>query len=165
MLKPLACLAALTIPSGPALALSCMPHDVAQVFTRADRASAVHIVVHGRLTFDASRLPGLNMADQGSTPPHTAIPARIVGKSLSRQGFTRDFAAPVTLDVQCFGPGCAQLTPGTSYLAFLARDPDGSYGLSVGPCGGDAFGDPTAEQLETVRDCFAGGPCEPRFQD
>ncbi|QYX56266.1 hypothetical protein K1T73_14570 [Roseovarius sp. SCSIO 43702] len=162
MIRKTLCLLALLAP-GPALALSCMPHDVAQVFQRADEAEAVYIVVHGRLTFDESRLPEVDMSNQQATPPHTRIPARITGKSLGKDGFTRDFSAPVTLDAQCFGPWCAQPRSGVQYLAFLARDADGSYDLAADPCGGDLFGEPTAQQLETVKTCFTGGPCKPEF--
>jgi len=146
--------------SGPAFALSCLPHDVARTFQHAAKADAPYIVVHGAFRFDETRLPKMDMANQHQTPPETLIPARITGKALSHDGFTIAFDHKITLNVQCFGPWCAGATSGTDYLAFLEKRADG-YRLSLTPCGGFGFAAPSNTVLDTVKGCFRGEHCDP----
>lgn len=146
--------------SGPAFALTCLPHDVARTFQQAAEAEEPYIVVHGALQFDETRLPKMDMANQHQTPPETLIPAQITGKALSHDGFTIPFDRKITLNAQCFGPWCAGATSGADYLAFLEKRADG-YRLSVTPCGGFGFGSPSQEMLDTVKACFRGEQCDP----
>ncbi|WP_246557472.1 hypothetical protein [Roseovarius nubinhibens] len=145
--------------AGPALALSCLPHDVTDSYTQAAEAEASYVVVHGRLVFDETRLPKVDMSNQAATPESTRIPALISGKSLSKQGFERRFEAPISLDIECAGPWCAGAKSGIDYLAFLRVEPDGSYALALNPCGGQGFGEPSQEQLDQILACHTGGPC------
>lgn len=146
--------------SGPAFALSCLPHDVARTFQQAAEAEDAYIVVHGALRFDETRLPKMDMANQQQTPPDTLIPAQITGKALSHDGFTIGFDRKITLNAQCFGPWCAGAISGMDYLAFLEKRADG-YRLSITPCGGFGFGSPSKAKLDTVKACFGDGPCAP----
>ncbi|MGR3548887.1 MAG: hypothetical protein ACU0CB_18660 [Roseovarius sp.] len=142
---------------GPALALSCLPPDVAETYRRAAEAEETYIVVQGRLTFDPARLPGTDMIPQ-QKPAHTLIPARLTGQALTKGGFDQAFDRAITLDVQCFGPWCASAVPGAEYLGFLERR-DGGYVLTVDPCGGMSHPDPTPAMLDKALECLQGGPC------
>jgi len=146
--------------SGPAFALSCMRPDVARTYQEAADAEEAYIVVHGRLDFDESRLPKTDMANQQATPPDTLIPARIDGKAMSFDGFTIPFTREITLNAQCFGPWCTGAASGTDYLAFLKKGADG-YLLSLTPCGGFGFANPSDAALEKVHSCFRGDDCTP----
>ena len=159
LLAPAVALTLAMAPAGPALALSCVPHDVADVYTQAAEAEEAYIVVHGRLHFDGSRLPETDLSNQQAIPPETRIPARITGKALSRNGFDMAFDRRIMLNVQCFGPWCAGAVPDTECLAFLRKTASG-YRLSVTPCGGFGFAKPSAAMLDTVIGCFRGAPCK-----
>ena len=158
------------LPFAPAQALSCLPHDVARTYEQAATSEETYIVVHGTLTFDESRLPETDWQHQQKTPPNTLIPARLEGKALTREGFNAPFDRSVTFNVQCLGPWCASAKTGTAYLAFL-RKTDGppetggtsgpGYQLDINACGGMGFAAPTKQALETVVQCFQGGPCKP----
>jgi hypothetical protein len=145
--------------AGPAVALSCLPHDVAETYRRAAEAEEAYIVVQGRLAFDPALLPSTDMMPQ-QKPPHTLIPARLTGQALTRGGFDQAFDRAITLDVQCFGPWCASAVPGTEYLGFLERR-DGGYVLAVDPCGGMGHPNPTPAMRDKVLRCLQGGPCTP----
>ncbi|KNX40569.1 hypothetical protein ROTO_29110 [Roseovarius tolerans] len=147
--------------TGPALALTCLPPDVARTYQQAAEAEEAYIVVHARLEFDADALPRTDWQDQAASPPHTLIPARMTGHALTKTGFDLRFDRAITLDAQCFGPWCAGAIPGTSYLAFLQRTQDG-YLLALDPCGGMGFADPTPETLRRVETCYSGGRCDPQ---
>ncbi len=149
------------LPQAPAQALSCLPHDVAQTYNQAAKSEETYIVVHGQLTFDDSRLPKTDWQHQEKTPPNSLIPARLVGKALSRTGFDTSFDRNITFNVQCLGPWCASAKSGTSYLAFL-RKTNGGYQLDINACGGMGFPDPTQQALDVVVTCFQGGPCRPK---
>jgi len=144
--------------SAPALALSCLPPDIARTYQQAAAADEAYLVVHARLYFDAAALPRTDWQDQAATPPQSLIPARMTGHALTKTGFDLPFDRAITLDAQCLGPWCAGATPGTSYLAFLQHS-QGSYMLALDPCGGMGFADPDADTLRRVQTCFNGGPC------
>lgn len=147
--------------TAPALALTCLPPDVARTYQQAAEADGAYIVVHARLEFDADALPRTDWQDQAASPPHTMIPARMTGQALTKTGFDLPFDRAITLDAQCFGPWCAGASPGKSYLAFLQRTQDG-YLLALDPCGGMGFADPTPETLRRVETCYSGGRCDPQ---
>jgi len=151
------CITLAWLVCGPALALSCLPHDVARTYAHAAEADAPYIVVHGTLSFDADLLPDTDMRDQRK-PPHTLIPARMTGQALTRDGFEQPFDREITLDVQCFGPWCAGAVPGIDHLGFLERRETG-YVLALDPCGGMAHPEPTPDMLQRVLRCFQGGAC------
>ena len=162
-LKPLALSVLAALIATPALSLSCAPHEVTDTYQRLNAAEAQYVVVHGRLSFDEGQAPVGDGENPQSTPPDTFIPARITGKSLSKNGFSRIFDAPLTLNLQCIGPWCANASSGQDVLAFLERKPDRLYALALNACGGDGFLNPTAAQLKEAETCFAGGPCAVKY--
>ena len=152
---------AATVLAGPALGLSCLPPDAARSFQQLDEAEETYVVVHGTLTFDASRLPEVTFSNQANPPTNTTIPAHLTGKSLSREGFQTPFDRDITLDVQCLGPWCGSAESGTQVLGFVERRQSG-YVLTLDPCFSYSVIDPTDQMLEQVKSCMRGGPCEPR---
>ncbi|MHA6324581.1 hypothetical protein [Roseivivax sp. CAU 1753] len=153
----------LALLSGPALALSCMPADIAADYQRAEADEAAWIVVAGKITFDESKLPEGEADQQTGTLPEVDIPARIAGGSLGPEGFTRAFSRDITLRVMCLGPWCGGVKSGLDYIAFLKKEGD-DYVAMASPCPGMLYPDPTPEQLATVTACFNGGPCTPKFR-
>lgn len=141
-----------------AFALSCMPHDVAQVYREAAESDTRYFVVLGILTFDKHKLPETDWDNQAQTPPDTRIPARIKGTSLGAGGFQKAFEGQITLNAQCFGPWCSSAISGAQYLAFVNAD---SLELVVTPCGGYGFANPTQETIERLLRCHRGGACKP----
>ena len=160
MIRRALIVAAFAALPGAGHALSCLPHDVAAVFHQVHGSPDIYIGAYGKLTFDSERLPVVDWEHQETTPPQTAVPARLRGHALSADGFKIPFDRRVMLHVQCAGPWCAQPVSGAMYMGFLKSGQSG-YSLTIGPCGGDAFADPDAASLETARQCFAGGPCVP----
>ncbi|SIS85453.1 hypothetical protein SAMN05421759_104324 [Roseivivax lentus] len=154
--------ACLTLTAAPALALSCLPADIARDYQRAEEDDAAWIVVTGKLTFDEARLPEVDMDRQQETPPETDIPARIAGGSLGPEGFTRTFTRDITLRVLCFGPWCGSAQSGGDVLAFLKQE-GADFVAMASPCPGMLYPDPTPEMLETVTRCFNGGRCTPKI--
>lgn len=153
----LALCAALAIPA-PALALSCLRPDVARDYQAADASSDEYIVVLGEMRFDTGLLPATDLLANGDRPD-VEIPATFAGKSLSKDGFARDFEQEITLRVQCFGPWCGGATPEIPVLAFLKREVAG-YVLERGPCFALSHDNPRPDQVRVVEQCFRGGPCE-----
>ena len=159
-MKPLILCALLIGLANPAHALSCMRPDPVQDFLEADASDEVWIVVDGELSFDESRLPHPDPIMLNVSPPQTNIPARLAGKSLSGQGFERDFRADITLRVLCFGRWCGGAVNKARYLAFLKRESNG-YVMIANPCGTRVYSDPQLAIKKTLTDCMRGAPCEP----
>jgi hypothetical protein len=160
LIRALAGLALLAASAGPVLALSCLPQDIARTYAEAAQADETYIVVRGVLIFDETALPVPDMSRQHKIPPNTEIPARLTGQALTPEGFTLPFDRAITLNVQCFGPWCAGATSGIAYLGFLEQRDEG-YSLTVTPCGGFGFPNPSDRTLERVQTCIRGGPCTP----
>ena len=145
--------------SGPALALSCLAPSVERSYAQSDAATEHYLVVEGRLTLNARQLPKSGSGTGArNPPPMTIVPSKILGKSMSTAGFVVPFDQDVALEVACFGPWCGTVRNGDQVLAFVRRD-GGEYALSITPCGGDAFVNPTPGQLKAVLECHRGGDC------
>lgn len=149
-------LIALIVPL-PALALSCMAPSVERSFARFAEAEETYVIVHGRLTLDVKALPKGMSADR-DPPKMTRIPAKLVGRSMGRNGFDLPFDQAVTLEVSCLGPWCGSARNGEDVLAFV-RKSDNGYALAITPCGGSVFGAPKPSQLRLVKQCFRKARC------
>lgn len=155
MIRLLACLVAICAPL-PALALSCAEPSVARGFHAASAAPETYVVVHGRLSFDEGALPK-GMTDP-APPKQTKLPARITGTSLSMAGFIHHFDREITLEVLCFGPWCGGAVDGMGVLAFVEKA-DGRYTMTIDPCGGFVYPNPSEDQINTIQQCFRGESC------
>lgn len=143
----------------PALALSCLPHGVADAYLEAEAAEAGYVPVLGTLSFEPELLPHMDLSGQADVPQVTLIPARFRGDALTVRGIDQPFETDVVLEVQCAGEWCPQPAPG-QMLGFLRRTSH-SYVLRTTACGGFLFGRPDAAQVAQVRDCLAGRRCAP----
>ena len=126
----------------------------------AQAADARFVIVRGRLQFDARKLPRVDYKNQQATPELTLVAAKLTGTSLSLAGFITPFSRPVTLEVSCYGPWCANVQRGSEVLAFVKLDPTGGV-VATNPCGGNLFGTPTPKMIRAVKGCFAGKTCAP----
>ncbi|MDA7423792.1 hypothetical protein [Thalassococcus lentus] len=145
--------------ASPAFGLSCLPPDIASDFKYANDSEDIWVVVEGTVRFDEKKLPKVNMKRQDKTPPHTDIPARFKGKSLSDTGFDRRFETPITLRIQCFGPWCGGASSGANYLTFLKKE-KGSYVMMADPCGGMTYPGGSDDLRKKVLSCFQGKACD-----
>lgn len=155
MRRALTCLA--IILAQPALALSCLPADIARDFNRAAQSDDSYIVVRGDLFFDETELPGNMELDATAQREGREIAGWLKGKSLTRDGFTKTFERDVVLRVSCIGPWCGGAAKGP-YLTFL-RQEGRNWIMDLHPCPGMSYADPTPEQEQSVRACLRGAPC------
>ncbi|MEM6938512.1 MAG: hypothetical protein AAF943_13870 [Pseudomonadota bacterium] len=150
------CFAFMLCSSTPAFALSCLAPEVARSYDRFAADPADYVIVRGRISLEG-KLPRALSPSQ-SFPDVTLVPARLVGKSLTQEGFRLPFDKELTLEVSCLGPWCGSLADGEDVLAFVRRS-EGAYYLAVPPCGGSAFGAPKAAQIKRVKLCHQRGVC------
>lgn len=147
-------LLALLMTAGPALSLSCIRPDPVRSYQQAADAEEVYLLVTGTLSHDPASVPPKPEDGQSAT-----MPATLTGAFLNADRFEGAFAAPVTVSLDCVASWCGQMPePSAEVLAFLQETPTG-YALSLGPCGGWMFVDPTEAQIERVVACHTGGDC------
>lgn len=151
---------ALTLCATQANALSCLQPDPVRAYNAAEADAAEWIVVQGRLIFDETQLPTKSADQQHMRPPATRIRARLLGETLTRDGFTRAFDRAITLEVRCFAVWCGAASNNTCYLAFLKRE-KGQLIAYADPCGSELFANPTRKDLTRVTACRQGKRCEP----
>jgi len=140
-------------------ALSCIPADPAASFNRYAEAEDSYVVLYGRFSFDERELPKPPAHDLNDTDPNTYIPTKFSGKSLSMAGFVNDFSGDVTLNATCLGPWCAGMQSDIPQMAFVQKSGQ-MYTLTISPCGGAAFPNPSPAARDTVAACLRGETCE-----
>lgn len=139
--------------AAPAHALTCAPPDPLRSFQEAQAAPEAYVVLNGRLDVDRGLMP----PGDGSVRDPGPVPAAFDGVALGLEGFAQPLRAEVTVQPVCAGPWCGSIGPGT-YLLF-AQDTGAGYEVTVGPCGGRAFGDPEAAVLDALVACLRGEGC------
>ena len=145
---------------GQAAALSCMQPDVAASFTQAAEAEELYVVLLGTFTF--GDVPTSDTGDI-NFPREVEVSSRFDGKFLSGNGFTDAPPLDVTIRFSCAGPWCGSLqSDGSQVLAFVEQRND-EYLLSVEPCFGTAFVNPTDAQQAQAVSCMRGRDCTPNF--
>ncbi|ATF17233.1 hypothetical protein [Phaeobacter gallaeciensis] len=149
--------------TGPVSALSCLPWGPSDAYLEAAKSDKSYVVVAGVLSFDEGALPKAPQDNPNDAPPRSLIPARIEGKLMTPNGFSKDVDLDITLEILCFGPWCAGAADGVDYLAFLEQR-DGAYVLRMDPCGGFGFGGTDGAARDEVLACHAGKSCTPRSE-
>lgn len=145
---------ALSLAAGPATALSCIRPDPVAAFNTVAEAEQTFVILHGQFDF-----PTKNIPDPFNGPPKDVrVPSTFKGKLLTGDGFTDDVEVPVTINLDCAGPWCARMTPGTDYLAYVLQS-DGALIFNVDPCYSFAFPNPDEDAIAAVEQCAAGGDC------
>lgn len=147
-----ALLAAL-VPTAAA-SLSCAPWSPVQAYEMAAASPGRYSVVVGSFAFDAGALP----AGGRPTASGAIVPARLVGRALSRSGFTAEYAEQVRLEVRCAASWCGGLVPGQRYLVFVEHEAAGLT-VDLGPCATVVFANPTPAEEREITRCLTAGGC------
>lgn len=140
-----------------AAALSCLTPSVTRSFHQFNNAPETYLIVRGRLTLDMRKLPKNRFT--GTPPPKlTVVDARLVGKSMTSNGFSVPFDNAVSLEVACFGPWCGGAQNGDDIIAFVKREA-GTYSIAINPCGGAVFSAADPSHKTSLKKCLSGGDC------
>ena len=140
------------ILGGPVHALSCAQTDAIASFQMAAASSENFLILHGRLSFDPSRLVANGPADPAP------IAAEFSGDWLSPDGFAPTQGVPLTLQQVCAASWCGSAQPDVPYLMF-AQQTGQSWTLTAAPCPGLIFHTPDAATLAALEDCIKGRDC------
>lgn len=147
--------AIVSLPADQAVALSCMAPEVGVSFEMADGSSDVFAVLHGTFQYDPNAL-----SDAGDlmNPVTIEMMSRFSGDILGPTGFTPTQDADIQITLSCAGPWCAQLpanADSVEMLAFVQLTETGPH-LTIDPCYGWAFFDPTQNDIDTAERCMSG---------
>ncbi|MDB4111895.1 hypothetical protein N9571_05005, partial [Yoonia sp.] len=105
----------LAVICGQAQALSCMRPDPVTTFQQLAAKPESYFVLYGTLTFDENALPQGSRSFEEIAPPDP-IPARFVGKGLSKAGFATPYVSRAMLQVTCAGPWCGSARSGAEAI-------------------------------------------------
>jgi hypothetical protein len=145
---------ALTLTASQAMALSCMPPDVARGFNQIASSNQTYVVLNGTFSF-AARPP---RGDE-QRPQTQSYAAKFNGTLLTGNGFTDEISdVLVTINSNCAASWCGDITPGIDYIAFVEQN-GRNLTLQAEPCTIFAYPEPTQEQIQRVEDCAAGKAC------
>lgn len=135
-----------------AVALSCMPENIARTFNWVHEAPDTYVMGLGTLT------------QKGDIPIYKEgmprqIKTRFKGVLLGTSGQTEEQTIPVTVDAICFASWCGGY-PKTdeSMLVFLKKTPTG-HRLESNPCGGHYTISPTTDEIKLLQKCLRQGGC------
>ena len=150
--------AATMLYGGQVSALSCMAPDVTRSFTWAADAEEAYVILLG--TFAFGDVPSADTGDINA-PREVEVDARFEGQFLSSSGFTDAPPLDVTIRLECSGPWCGSMvSDGADVMAFVEQQQN-AYVLSVGPCPGSVFYQPSEAELAQVVSCIKGRDCTP----
>lgn len=142
-----------------ALALSCPATSIEDSYISHSKAEEQYVLVKGKLINKRNVVlgpltPGVGARSENFT-------ATFVGRQATRSGFSRRIRTTVAVSGECGGPWCGSVTMATPMMTFLQLTPHG-HEITVGPCGGSVFYNPTKDQSERVLQCLRGGVCQPQ---
>ena len=144
---------------GPALALSCVPHNPGRALNaHFERREAVE-VVYGTL------VPPDHVPERRGTETMT-VQYRVEGMRLSGSEPDQPWDALVEVRTTCIASWCGRLPTRAERGIFLITDPgDGRYRLTIGACGGGIYPSPRREiwapNLTALRACLMRRSCGP----
>lgn len=148
---------ALSLITGPVMALSCLPPDATRTFNLAANSDDSFLVLLGDFTFTAPDLPDRDLSD-ARTEIATWV-AHFTGKALTQDGFTQDFDSDILMALTCEQNWCGGVPAAGRALAYVQQTDDHGLVLPIGPCGGQHFADPSEEDVARITTCAAGGAC------
>ena len=141
-------------------ALSCMRPSIERSYIAHSEAKAQFILVSCRLTQKRNVVRGPKI-ENGLDQRSENFTATFVGYQATRSGFDRPIETTVAVSVECGGPWCGSVQTDALMITFLERTPYG-HELTVGPCAGNVFYNPSKTQTARVLQCLRGGVCEPQ---
>ena len=141
----------------PLHALSCMAPDVVRQYEYARDSKDTYSMVIGRIEpYGPIAEPEQDLT--GQTERHVDTRVRLVGRSLTAQGFSGEFQRDVTLRVGCLSVWCAG-APDTEGEVFVTLRHDGEARImDIGPCPGNAL-KWTADDEARVLNCHRFQKC------
>ncbi len=151
-LRLLTCTAVAISIAGQAAALSCLRPDVERAFAEANGAVEEYVVVIGSFTGGPGPRPGGTTGGDERT-----YPAVFTGHLLNRNGKAEAVDREVVVHEACAASWCSELPTGQEVLTFLRIDAGDVPVLTLGPCYPNFFTAPTAQQVDTVKQCFVSG--------
>ena len=140
-----------------AIALSCIAPSVEFSYTQANDSEKAYVILEGRFDFDQRDLPQREVNNEN--PSDTLLDAQFTGSFFNGQTFDTPWSGPIQINAQCFGPWCSYAETGITGIAFVERTSEG-YLMSLSPCGGTLFQNPTQAQRDAIIACHNGGACE-----
>jgi hypothetical protein len=140
--------------AGPALALSCLPASVDNLYAQAAQASASYVPVVGRLDqiyidFAPPREGGLPAGGQGR--------AVFTGNYVSAAGALVPWSTPVVVEVTCAASWCGSAPASEPFLGFL-RVEGTTYHFTSDACPTVIY-QPTAAEQARLQACMRGADC------
>jgi len=144
--------------ASPAFALSCMRPSVEAAFMRVHEAAEIYVPVLGQFTGFEPRKDS-----KSPTPEDRVFTAHFSGSTFTSRGKGRALDIKVAVTETCLASWCPHLPANTEMLTFLRRDGDG-YAIEINACGGNAFSDPTPDQIKSMRACLSKMTCRDPFQ-
>ena len=147
--------ALLILACGPVHALSCIAPSIEDAFAFARDSEDGYLPVQGQFQgFD------LRPEDKSPEPQDRVFNARFIGHVVTGHGKGRALDLPVQVTEHCLASWCGVLPPNVEFLTFLRRDTLG-YHFALGPCGGNAFSEPTRAMTNTLSKCLRDMDCAP----
>ena len=137
-----------------AQALRCLHPDPVRSFQAAMAAAETYVVLRGTVSEAEILIPP--EIDKTQSYP---VPVWFSGQVLTRDGFTQSLETPMTVQVNCAGPWCGSMLPGSQIIAF-AQVTDGAYVIEASPCQTWVF-QPTPLVEELLTSCIRNEACVP----
>ena len=135
-----------------AVALSCLPPNVARTFNQINEAPDTYVLALGVLTIKG-RIPKYK-----ESQPRQVL-AQFSGVFLGTSGQSAEQTVPVTVDAVCYASWCGGFPETDEKMIAFLKKTKADYHLQTNPCGGHFKIAPTPKDLRLMRKCLKQGGC------
>ena len=137
-----------------ALALSCLPSTPQDTFKNLDSVDDEYHIFEGQIT--PLQTISRNQDPLGKGIPQT-IRARFTGRGLGPDGLAQQSSRfDLNVNLQCAAHWCGGFPSTTQNIYFLKYQANGTYSLTMSPCGGSSF-EASRQNRQTLIGCFRSG--------
>ena len=135
-----------------AVALSCLPPNIARTFNQANEAPDVYVMGLGILT-----VTGPIPKYKEGKPRH--VTAQFKGAFLGASGQSAEQDLDVTVDAICYASWCGGFPQSDEKMIAFLKKTETGYRLETNPCGGHFKIAPTPKEIRLLRKCLTQGGC------
>ena len=151
---------AVSMMATPALALSCMPPNIAVGFNWAQDSQDTFVIAIGSLSLTEVLIEPSEMGKDGQRfPTPGTYRADMTAKFLGRTGLGDEHVVPIIVQEECVAHWCGVFPEQGMEMVMILRKDGENYVLDSSPCQGSYQRNPSLQTIRVLKSCMKKGHC------
>ncbi len=135
-----------------AMALSCMPPNIAHTFNYLHASPKTYVMGLGKIT-------AMETIPEYVRGEERHISAEFKGVFLGTSGRTKQQSLLLTVDTTCVSVWCGNFPKTDKQMLVFLQKTDVGYQMESSPCGGHFKISPTSKDIRTLKQCLKNNGC------